>query len=101
MLLNKVHSNYCKRVGLLYANFSLDRFCTFLLEHSLTSEETFSRFRSFLRDIYCSHSEVKLVVETKMIAAEQQAGTDNRVGSASGQGAGGPRFASRGGQRRP
>ena len=30
-----------------YANFLLDRFCAFVLEHFLTSEVTFSRFTSF------------------------------------------------------
>ena len=41
--------------------FLLDGFCAFLLEYSLTSHVTFSRFRSsFLSDLYCSHSEVKL-----------------------------------------
>ena len=44
------------------AKFSLDRFCAFRLEHSSTSQVTSSRFRSsFLCDLYCSHSEVKLV----------------------------------------
>ena len=29
LLLNAVHSNYCKRVCLFYANFSLDNFALF------------------------------------------------------------------------
>ena len=58
--MDEVHINYCERVGLFYANFLPDCFCAFLLEHSLTSQVTFSRFRSaFLSDLYCSHSEVK------------------------------------------
>ena len=57
MLLNEVHSNYYKRVCLFLCTF-----CAFLLEHSLTSHVTFSRFRSsFLSNLYCSHSEVKPV----------------------------------------
>ena len=57
-------------VLLFYANFLLDGFCAFLLEHSLTSQVTFSRFRSsFLSDLYCSHSEIKLVANIKSIAA--------------------------------
>ena len=61
LLLNEVHSNYCKFVGLL-CNFFAWPFCAFLLEHSLTSQATFSRFHyAFLTDLNCSHSEVKLV----------------------------------------
>ena len=43
LLLNEVHSNYCKRVGPFYANSLLDCFCAFLLEHFLTLLVTFSR----------------------------------------------------------
>ena len=51
------------------AKFSLDCFCAVLLEHSLTSQVTFSRYRSsFLSDLYCSRSELKLA-EIKSIAA--------------------------------
>ena len=90
------HCNYCKLVGPFMQILSLGRFCAFLLEHSLTSQVTFSRFRSsFLSDLYCSHSEVKLAAKIKLIAAFQQAGTDVRVGSASGEGSGGPWFESR------
>ena len=54
-------------------NSSLDRFCAFLLEHSLTSHVTFSRFgSSFLSDFFCSHSEVKLVAYIKSVAAKQK-----------------------------
>ena len=94
--MNEVHSNYCKRVVLFYANFSLDRFCAFLIEHSLTSHVTFSGFRSsFLSDLYCTHSEVKLVAKIKPIAAWQQEGPEIRLGSASGKGSGVPWFESR------
>ena len=52
------------------ANFLLDRLCAFLLEHSLTSQVTFSRFRSsFSSDLDCSHFEVKLVADIKAVAA--------------------------------
>ena len=34
---NEVHSNHCKRVGLVYANFSHEGFA-FFLELSLTSQ---------------------------------------------------------------
>ena len=52
---------------------------------------TFSRFRSsFLSDLYCSHSEVKLVAKIKSIAAKQEEGPDSRVGSASVEGEEGP-----------
>ena len=45
-------------------------FCAFLLERSLTSQVTFSRFRSsFLSDLYCFHSEVKLVANIKSVTA--------------------------------
>ena len=68
-------------------------FCAFLLELSLTSQVTFSRFRSsFLSDLYYSHSEVKLFSKIKSIAALQEEGLDSRVGSASDQGAGGQWF---------
>ena len=43
---NGVHSNYCKRVGLFNANFSLDHFAF-----------------SSRKLLYCSHSEVKHVAE--------------------------------------
>ena len=47
----------------------------FFLEHSLTSQVTFSRFRSsFLSDLYCSHSEVKLVANIKSVTAKQNKG---------------------------
>ena len=60
---------------------------------------TFSRFRSsFLSDLYCSHSDTKLVAKIISIAAQQEEGPDNRVGSASGQGAGGQWFESRRGK---
>ena len=53
-----------------HAIFLLDRFCAFLLEHSLTSQVTFSRFRSsFLSDVYCAHTEVKLFAKMKSISA--------------------------------
>ena len=59
------------------------RFCAFLLEHSLTSLVTFSRFSSsFLSDLCCSHSEIKLVAKIKLVAARRKQGTDSRVGSA-------------------
>ena len=50
-------------------------FCAFLLEHSLISRMTFSRFRSsFLSDLFCSHSEVKLVANTKSVVAYESKG---------------------------
>ena len=64
-----------------YLHFSLDHFAFFFL----TSQVTFSRFRSsVLSDIYCSYSEVKLVVIINSVAAYQKVGPDRRVGSASG-----------------
>ena len=43
-----------------------------------------SCFRSyFLSDLYCSHSEVKLVANIKLVAAKKE-GTNNTVGSAYG-----------------
>ena len=73
-------------VLVFYAFFLPDRFCAFLLKHSLTSQVTFSRFRSlFLSGLYCSHSEVKIVAEIKSIAAWQQEGHDSLVDSASGE----------------
>ena len=61
--LNEVHSNYCKCVGLFMQIFLLDHF-VFLLEHSLKFQVTLSRFRfSFPSNLYCSHSEVKLVAK--------------------------------------
>ena len=81
---------------LFHANFSLDRFCVFPLEHSLTSQVTFLRFRSsILSDLYCFHSDVKLVANIKSTTAWQQAGTGSRVGTASSEGSGGPFFESR------
>ena len=72
MLSNEVHCKNCKRVGLFFENVLLDRFCSFVLEHSLTFQVTFSRFRSsFLNDLYCSYSEVKLVAKIKAIAASK------------------------------
>ena len=65
-------------IRLFYANFSLGRFCAFLLE------------------LYCSHGEVKLVAEIKLLVAEWAACC--RVGSALGYGAGDPSFESRRGQ---
>ena len=65
----------------------LDHFCAFR-ENFLTSQVTFSHFRSsFLSDLYCSHSEVKLVAKIKSIAAWQEEGAHSRVGIVSGQGA--------------
>ena len=94
--MNEVHSNYCKSVGLFYANFLLDHFCAFLLDYSVASRVTFLLFRSsFLSDLYCSHFEVKLVAEQEY----QQEGTDSRIGSAAGEGSGGPCFGSRCGQK--
>ena len=76
-----------------------DRFCVFLLEHSLTSQMTFSRFRSsFVSDLYCSHSEVKLVVYMKLLAAWQKEGPDSRVSSDSSEQSGSPLFECRRGQ---
>ena len=70
--MNEVHSNNYKRVGIFYANFLLDRSCAFLLEHFLTSQVTFSRFRtSFLSDFYCSHSKVKLVANKKTVCSNK------------------------------
>ena len=64
-----------------HANFLLDHFCAFPLEHALTSQVTFSLFRaSFLRNLYCSHSEVKLVAKISSISALQKEETDSRVG---------------------
>ena len=69
LLSNEVRSNYCKRVSLFHAIFSLDIFCAFL-EHSLTSQVTCSLFpSSFLNDLYCSYSEVEIVAKRKSIAA--------------------------------
>ena len=68
-------------------NFSLVRFCAFLLELSLTSQVTFFSSRySFLSDLYCSHTEAKLVAKIKSNPAWQHEGQDSRVGSASGEG---------------
>ena len=37
-------------------------------DHSLSSQVTFFRFRSsFLSDLYCAHSELKLVAKIKLI----------------------------------
>ena len=59
----------------------------------------FSSFRSScLSDLFCSHSEVKLVAKIKSIAAKKEEGLDSRVGSTSGQGAGGQRLESRPGK---
>ena len=70
MLSNEDRTIYCKRVGLFYANFSLELFCAFLLEYSVTSQVTFSRFPSpFPSDLNCSHSEAKPVSKRKVIAA--------------------------------
>ena len=45
----------------------------FFLEHSMTSQVTFSRFRSsFLSNLCCSHSEVKLVANIKSVTALQK-----------------------------
>ena len=69
-MLLEVHINYCKRVGLFYANFLLDYFSAFILENFLTSQVIFSRFRSsVLSDLYFTHSEVKLVANIKSVAA--------------------------------
>ena len=57
-------------------NFFAGPFCDFLLEHSLTSQVTFSRFRSsFLTDLYCPQSEVKLVANVKSVAAYKKQGS--------------------------
>ena len=57
---------------------------------------TFSSFHcSFLSDLYCSPSEVKLVANTKLIAAYQKEGTDSRADNASAEVSGGPWFESR------
>ena len=61
LLLNDFHSNHSNSVGLFDANFSLDSFCAFLLEHSLTSQVILSRICSFLNDFYFTHCELKLV----------------------------------------
>ena len=75
------------------ANFSLDRFGASLGKPFLTSQVTFSRFRSsFLSDLYCSHSEIKLFDKLKSIAALKRQGTNSRVGSVSGEVSGGPWF---------
>ena len=88
MLLIEVRRNYFKRIGFL-CKFSAGLFFAFLLEHSLTSQVTFSRFHfSFLSDLDCSHSEVKRVAKIKLIPTLQGEGPDSRVGSASGQGVG-------------
>ena len=68
-------------------------FCLSFLRYSSrtswTSQVTFSRFgSSFLSDLYCSHSELKLVAKIRLITAKQEEGTDSRVGSPSGQGVG-------------
>ena len=74
-------------------------FCLTVFALSLTSQVTFSRFRSsFLSDLYCSDSEVKLVAEITTIAAQQQAGIDSAVGGASGEGSEGSWLQSRRGQ---
>ena len=55
-----------------------------------------SSFRSsFLSDLYCCHSEVKLVAKIISISSLQEEELDSRVCSASGQGAGGQWFESR------
>ena len=96
MLLNEVHSNYCKRVGLFYANFSLDHFAVFFLENSLTSQVTFSRFRSsFLSDI---KSVAQFFANIKSVAEYQKEGPNSTVGSPYGYEPGGQLLASRWGQ---
>ena len=77
----------------------LDHFGAFLLELSLSSQVTFSRFRSsFLSDLFSSHSEVKLV-NIKSVAAKQKLWTNSTIGSANGYEAGGQWFESRRGQK--
>ena len=64
LLLNEVHSDYYKRVGLL--QFFCSTISRFSLEYFFSSQVSFSRFRSsFLSDVYCSHSEVNLVANIK------------------------------------
>ena len=76
-------------------NFCLP-FFAFLLEHSLTSQVTFSRFRlSFLSDLFFS---LKLFANIKSIAADLCQGPDRRVRSAAGYASAGQWFESRRGQ---
>ena len=92
LLLNDFDSNFCKRACLFYAIFSLCNFELFFW-NILTSQVTFSRFRSsFLSHIYCSHSKVKLVANKKSVAALQKYVMHSAVVSAGGYGSGGHWF---------
>ena len=62
----------------------------------MTSQVTFSDFHSsFLSDLFCSHSEVKLVAYINSVAANEIQGQGSRVVNASGYKSGGQWFESR------
>ena len=55
-----------------YAKLSLDRFCAFAAEHSLTSCDSYF-FSSFLNDLNCSLSEINFVAKSNCRQTERKA----------------------------
>ena len=93
--LDEVHNCYCKRVGLFLQIFCWT-VCDFLLDHSLTSQMTFSSLSLLiLSDLYCSHSTVKLVANIKLFYHIYRKVLIACVASASGYGSGVQWFDSR------
>ena len=72
--------------------FLLDRFCSVSCRTFFDFSINFFTLCSFFSNLYCSHSEMKLVAKIKLIAAKHQERPDSRVGSASGGEEGGPWF---------
>ena len=51
------------------AKFLPDRFCFFVLEKSSLSSDFFTPASKFLRDLNCSHSEIKFVARIKAVVS--------------------------------